>query len=186
MTSYEIIAQTIGIVAMTFNILSFQQKTSKKVIGMQLFGGIFFSINFFMLGAIIGGIMNVIAAFRAIVYINKKKFRSDNIIWLVIFISLYIISYILTFTVFGKEFNLLTGAVELLPVIGMTASTISFRFESAKIIRKLGMICSPSWLIYNIVNFAVGAIICEAISILSIIIGMIRYDIKKKEKPAGI
>ena len=90
-----------------------------------------------------------------------------------------ILSYILTFTAFGKEptgFNLI---VEFLPVIGMTATTISFRLSDAKAIRKYGLISSPSWLIYNIANFAIGAICCEVLSLISIVIGMIRLDRKQ-------
>ncbi len=179
---YDIAAQGIGIVAMLFNILSYQQKSSKGVIVMQLFGGALFAVNFFMLGAVVGGMLNVIAVFRAIVYSNKEKFRAESRTWLYLFISLYIASYILTFTLFGKAFTAASAILELLPVIAMTATTIGFYVNKAKFIRKMGLICCPSWLIYNICNLAVGATICEAVSICSIIIGILRYDIKKKSK----
>ena len=181
MTLYDFIAQAIGIVAMLFNILSYQQKTSKGVIIMQLFGGALFSINFFMLGATVGGILNAIAVLRAIVFANKEKLRADNIAWLIVFVGLFVTSYVLTFTLFGKVFTLSSAVLELLPVIAMTATTISFRINTASVIRKYGLISSPSWLIYNICNFALGAIICEAVSLVSIFIGMIRFDIKKSK-----
>ena len=181
MTLYDYISQTVGIIAMLFNILSYQQKTSKGVIIMQLFGGALFSINFFMLGATVGGILNIIAVFRAVVFWGKEKFCADSKAWLVVFIGLFITSYILTFTVFGKTFTLTSAVLELLPVIAMTATTVSFRINTASVIRKFGLISSPSWLIYNICNFALGAIICEAVSLVSIFIGMIRFDIKKSK-----
>ncbi|MBP3633855.1 MAG: YgjV family protein [Oscillospiraceae bacterium] len=179
MTLYDIIAQGIGIIAMAFNIYSFQMKTSNKVILCQMIGGFFFSVSFFMLGATVGGILNAIAAFRAIIYMNEKKFHADHILWLVFFECLFVLSYILTFTVFGKEMTVSNTLIELLPVIGMTASTISFRINNAKAIRLFGLISSPSWLIYNIINFAVGAIVCEVLSLFSIFIGLWRYDRKK-------
>ena len=61
----------------------------------------------------------------------------------------------------------------------MIATTISFRLTDAKSIRRYGLISSPSWLVYNIVNFAIGAIICEVLSLCSIVIGMIRLDRNK-------
>ena len=64
-------------------------------------------------------------------------------------------------------------------VIGMISTTISFRLTDAKSIRRYGLISSPSWLIYNIANFAIGAIICEVLSLGSIILGIIRLDRKK-------
>lgn len=181
MDPFEITAQAIGILAMAFNILSFQQKTYKKAVFFQFFGASLFAVNFFMLGAIVGGIMNVIAVFRAFVYMNKKKFHTDHIAWLLSFILFYITSYILTFTVFGKDFTLFNAVIELLPVVGMTATNIGLRLENARAIRRFGLISSPSWLAYNIANFAVGAIICEVLSLISIFIGIIRFDIKKEK-----
>ena len=181
MTPYEITAQTIGIAAMLFNIFSYQQKTSKGVIIMQLFGGALFSVNFFMLGATVGGILNIIAVFRAVVFWGKEKFKAEHKAWLFVFVGLFIASYILTFTLFAKPFTVTSAVLELLPVIAMTATTISFRLNTASVIRKFGLISSPSWLIYNICNFAIGAVICEAVSLVSIFIGMIRFDIKKSK-----
>ena len=50
----EIIGQAIGLVAMAFNVLSFQAKNSKGIILFQFFGGMFFSINFLLNDTIIG------------------------------------------------------------------------------------------------------------------------------------
>ena len=132
-----------------------------------------------MIGATVGGILNLIAAFRAIIFANREKFKADHLFWLILFISLYVGSYILVFTAFGKAFTLTAAIIELLPVIAMTATTFGFRSSSAKIIRRFSLISSPSWLVYNIVNVSVGAIICEVFSLFSIVIGMLRYDIKK-------
>lgn len=180
MNRLDMIAQTIGIVAMTFNILSFQRKSRAGAISFQLVGGLLFSINFFMLGATIGGILNAIAFVRAIIFLNKEKLHADNKYWLAGFIVVFFVSYILTFTVFQKELTPLNIVIELLPVIGMIASTISFRFSDAKSIRKYGLISSPSWLIYNIASGSIGAVICEVLSLGSIVIGMFRHDRSKK------
>ena len=179
MNPITIIAQTIGIFAMAFNILSYQQKTRKMAIAFQLGGSILFSINFFMLGATVGGILNAIGIVRALVFLNKEKLHADRPIWLAGFTSAYILSYILAFTAFGKAPTPFNFFIELLPVIGMIATTISFQLTDAKSIRRFGLISSPSWLVYNIVNFSIGAIICEVLSLGSIIIGIIRLDRKK-------
>ena len=178
----DMIAQGIGIFAMVFNIFSYQQKNQKTVILFQLFGGMLFGIHYWMLGATVGALMNVIAVIRAIVFIFKEKLHADHIAWTVGFITVFLVSYVLTFTVFGKEPTPLNFVFEFLPVIGMTALTIGFRCRDAKAIRQFGLISSPSWLIYNIVNFSIGAICCEVISLISILIGMMRLDSKKAQK----
>ena len=126
--------------------------------------------------------MNAIAVFRAIIYLFKDKFKATHTAWLIFFFCIFVISYILTFTVFGKERTLFNFLIELLPIIGMVAQTIGYKLQNAKMMRRLGFISSPCWLIYNINASAVGAIICECFTICSIIIGIIKHDIKREEK----
>lgn len=180
MEKITIIAQILGIVAMAFNILSYQRKSRMGAITFQLVGGLLFSIHFFMLGAFVGGILNAVAFIRAIVFLNKEKLHADHICWLVGFTLVYIASYILTFTFFSKEPTPVNFIIELLPVIGMIATTISFRYSDAKTIRKYGLISSPSWLVYNIASGSIGAIACEVFSLCSIVIGIVRFDLKRK------
>lgn len=175
----EITAQAIGIIAMAFNVLSYQQKKQKYIIAMQFCGSALFATHFFMLGAYMGGILNAVGIFRAVVFLQKDRWKSDRIIWSVGFILIYLASYVLSFTVLGLEFNLKNAILESLPVIGMTATTIAFRCKTAKSTRLFSLISSPSWLIYNIFALSVGAICCEVISIASIFVGLFRYDYKQ-------
>ncbi len=178
--TYDIIAQAIGIVAMAINILSFQQKQQRNIIIMQFFGASLFAVNMFMIGATVGGLLNLIGAFRAVVFANKAKFRADKIIWVHFFNALYLGSYALTFTVFGKEPTAVNFIIEFLPIIGMVASGIGFYLSKASTVRKLGLVSSPSWLIYNVYNMSVGGIICEILAMISIITAMIRLDVKRE------
>ena len=176
---FEFIAQAIGIVAMAFNIISFQMKTSKGAILCQLFGALLFAVNFFMLNAVVGGIMNTIALIRAVIYMQRDRFRASHVAWVYGFSVIYLLSYAATFTLLGMDFTVKNAVLEILPVVGMVASTVSFRMQSAKAIRAYGLISSPAWLIYNIANVALGAIICEVLSLGSILLGIWRYDLKK-------
>lgn len=178
MKPIEIIAQIIGIIAMMFNIISYQGKQQRTVIVLQLLGATFFSANFLLLGATVGGILNIIAAVRAVIFVFKDKFKADSIYWFIAFIASYISVYILNFTVFGKEPTAFNLIIELLPVIGMLALNIGFRLKNSAGIRKCGLISSPAWLIYNIVAGSWGAIICESFTLISIFVGMFRHDKK--------
>jgi hypothetical protein len=180
METYEIVAQAIGIVAMAFNILSYQGKKQKTIILLQLFGGTLFAINYLMLGASVGGILNIIGAVRAIVFLFKDKLKADKLPWFIVFIASYIMVYILSFTVFGKEVSAFNLIIEVLPVIGMVALNIGFRMKNASDVRKLALISSPSWLTYNIVIGSWGAILCEIFTLISIFVGIFRHDKVKK------
>ena len=56
----EIVAQVIGIGGMVANIWSYQQKSKTGVIVLQFVGASLFTLNFLLLGAITGAMLNVI------------------------------------------------------------------------------------------------------------------------------
>ena len=82
---------------------------------------------------------------------------------------------------FGKEPILKNFIIELLPVVAMILATISYRFTRARDIRRFGVFSSPMWLIYNCFCFSIGAILSEILNLISIIIGIIRFDLKKEQ-----
>ena len=174
---FYIIAQVIGILGMVMNSVSYQVKKQKNIIIIQFFGSLFFAINMFMIKAYIGAFLNSVGILRAFIYANKKKIQNIKIVN-IIFILIYCLSYVLTYVLFDKPITVFNLAVELLPVIAMVSTTISFSMESASSVRKFAFISSPSWLIYNCVNFAIGGILCEAFSIISLVIASIRLDKK--------
>lgn len=181
MEHIEIIAQIVGIFAMAFNILSYQAKNQKTIVFMQLFGATLFSVNYLLLGATVGGILNILGAIRAIVFFFGDKLKADRLPWFIAFIASYISVYILNFTVFGKEPTAFNLIIEILPVIGMLALNVGFRLKDSAKIRKCALVSAPSWLIYNIVASSWGAILCEIFTLISIFIGMFRHD-KKASK----
>lgn len=173
---YNAVVQAVGVVAMAFNIFSYQRKTQVQIITLQFIGSILFAVHFFMQGAYTGATLNAIGIVRAFAFMNKEKLKTDGIPWLIGFCATYAASYALTFTVFGKPFTAVNALVEILPVVGMVLTTLSFRAKTAASTRRLCLVNSPLWLAYNVVNLSVGGICCEAFGFVSIIVGILRYD----------
>ena len=180
MTATEIIAQVISVFAMTVNILSYQCKTQRGIITSQFFGSILFATSFLMLGTLMGALTNGIGVIRAFVYRNRERFHADHILWMIGFITLFALSYVVSFTLLGTEPTTRNLILELLPVLAMSVSTVSFRMKNARAIRYLGLISSPAWLVSNICAFSIGAILCEAISLVSILVGILRFDLPRR------
>ncbi len=176
---HPLVAQATGIVAMFFNIFSYQQKSAKRIIAFQFFGTLFFALNYFLLGAYIGTMLNGVGMLRAILFLKKETFRPERIGFLIAFGIAYVGAYVLNFTVLGKEPTAFNLTMEILPVIAMFATHLAYRYDSPKTIRRFCLISSISWLIFNIINIAIGAILCEVFSLISIVIAMVRLD--KKE-----
>ena len=178
MTPYEIAGQILSIAAMACNIISYQQKEQKRLILCQLLGGALFSLSFFLLGATVGALLNLVAFLRALMFLFAKRMNARHPAWLFVYVACYLSFYVLSFTVFGTEPTPAALAIELLPVIGMTALSVGFMLEDSAKVRRLGLISSPAWLIYNIYYVSFGAIVCETLSLISILVGMLRHDKK--------
>lgn len=169
---YIIIAQAIGVIAMTCAVISFQQRTHKGILTFQLIGNIFFTIHFFMLGAITGAILNLIAMVRAAIFVNKGKKWAESILWFWFFCVASCVVGILSWE----------GYRSLLPIGGMICTTVAYWIKAPKIVRRVALPSSLMWIVYNGINGSFPGVITEVISIASIFIAMIRLDFKKENK----
>ena len=176
-----IFAQILGFVGMLMNVSSFQCRQQKQLIRFQLFGGIIFSVHFWLLGAVTGSVLNVICIFRALVFSNKEKAWARWKGWPVVFILAFFTMYALNFLAFGMEPTAYNLIIELLPTIGVVAVTVGFAVQSVFYTRMSGLINSPSWLVYNCISGSIGGVLTEALSLLSILAGILRLDVKKKQ-----
>ena len=175
-------AQILGLIGMAMNLISFQLKIQKKLIRLQFYSSILFSIHYLLLGATMGFILNALGVARAFVFSNKEHEWARKKSWLPTFITAYAAVYILTFTVFGKEATAYNLILELLPVLGMTATTTGFFLENATKVRLLSLANAPTWLVYNIISGSIGGTLTEIFCLISVVVGIIRLDIKKLKK----
>ncbi|MBQ7822447.1 MAG: YgjV family protein [Clostridia bacterium] len=159
---YDIITQAVGIIGSIANILSFQCKRPKTLIAFQGFGGLMFALNFFMLGAFTGAVLNGINIIRSLVFAGTK---SKNKLIPVLLTAIYGVATVFTYD----------GILSILVFLAQTAGTIIFYINNDKVIKLVSLaIVSPSWLVYNFATHSIGGIVCECFAITSIIIYIIR------------
>jgi hypothetical protein len=91
--SYEVITQIVGVIASSFVVYAFTNKSDSRLKIFMMAGSIVFSIHFFLLGAYIGAIVHIIGLFRSWLSI---KFHKSNII-LMGFITIYVALSVITF-----------------------------------------------------------------------------------------
>ncbi len=176
----ELIAQILGILAMIVAFFSFQQRTQKYIAIFQFVSSSIWAVHFLLLGAYTGCILNIIAVIRDVIFMQRNKHKwAAHVGWLIGTVAVCFGVYALTFTVFDKEPTLPNLILELLPVLGMAASTTALRQKEARHVRLFSLMSSPLWLVYDAVHRSIGGSITEIISILSIGIGMFRLDRKK-------
>lgn len=178
----DFVAQAFGIIGMIFNIFVFQQRKQSGVLVCQFMAAITFALNYLLLGAMVGGILNLVGALRAVIFYFEEKTRARTLPWLIAFAVLFAVSYPLTFLVFKTPISTRSLIIEALPVLAMIIATVALRAGKARVVRSLGLISSPMWLIYNCFSGSIGAIASEILNLISIIVGIIRIDIKGKQK----
>ena len=178
-SSFDIVYQSIGIVAAIVCILSFQIKDNKGFCIAQCIGSTLFAIQFYVGHAWAAAIMNTICIFRSITYAYVKK-MNVRIYFTILFSVMFTAAAIVAVTVF-KDFwllALLTGSASIVSSIGICT-------DNNKVIRWL-QLCyvSPCWLFNNIYVRSIGAIITETFAIVSVIIALIRFYFLDKKKTA--
>ena len=72
--------------------------------------------------------------------------------------------------------------MSLFVMAAMALNTVSFSFTKPKLVRTTILISSPLLLVYNILTGSIGGVINELFTEISSVVGIIRYDIKKKDK----
>jgi hypothetical protein len=186
--------QIIGYVAMLIAICSFQFKTQKAIVSLQFFSTLLFTVHFFLLKAYSGALLNAICMVRAAIFAQRhKKAWAAYSIWIWLFILLSISAYFVTafliiptLSIPDYRINVLPFTnsdyflVEIIPVIGNVITTFAVSMKDAKNVRKLTLISSPLWLTYNIICGSIGGAVTEIFCSISIIIGMLRLDVKRK------
>ncbi|MDD4690030.1 MAG: YgjV family protein [Eubacteriales bacterium] len=169
----SVITNIFGGLALVVMVLSYQQKTAKKVLMLQLISTLLFAAHFGLKGANTGLVLNVISGARAYVFSQKDKKWASGKIWLYAFIIVSIISGILTWqTPFA-----------IFPMIAMIFTTIGFYADTAKKMRLITLPNSPLWMIYNgLFAHSIFAVATDLFTFVSTIVGIIRLDTQKKTR----
>lgn len=159
-----IVAQCIGILAMFFNIFSFQCKKNRHLIMMLGTGSLLFAINYLMLGSLAGAGFNLGNILRSVLVLNSKTKNNG------MFALVCVLYTVMTAFTFESVWTLVLLASQI-------AATYAIWYKDGGVIRKLQFFfVSPVWLINNaFMTFTIGGIICEAFTIVSVIVSFIRY-----------
>jgi len=175
----NILIRMIGIIALCASVYSFQMKTHKKIMTLQIIANFSFALQMFLLGingeptSFTGAILNFLAFLRSIVFYNKNDHKwAKSQIWIWGFIVAFIVAGIYTYS----------APISLIAIVGMVLSTFSFSSTKPFVVRSTILISSPMWLVYDFLIGSYEGTLNECLVILSTIIGIFRHDLKRKTK----
>lgn len=169
-----IMAQIVGILAVTTFLLSYQLKKRKNIIFVNSISSFLYVLQYMLLGAFEGAAIDILAAISSVTAHNKdKKFIDKHMKMIVAILNLLILTAGLV---------LYKNIFSLFPIVGAILQTSAFWITSEKRIRQVSFLGTPFWLIYNLVCQAYGSAIGSALSMISIGLAIYRYDVYPKKK----
>ena len=167
----KLFAQIVGLLAVATFLLSYQQKKRKNIIVLNSTSRVLYIIQYIMLGAFEGAVLDVLGTISSVVAQNKDKDIIRKYLKIV-FIAINAVIFIVGLLLYKNIFS-------LFPVIGVFLHTSAFWISDEKTIRKVSFLGSPFWLVYNLVSCAYGSAIGDVLTMLSIGVAIYRYDIKR-------
>ena len=177
----KLFAQVVGIVAVVTFLLSYQFKKRKNIIIVNALANFLYVLQYILLGAFEGVAMDAITAVSTVVANNKDKGIIQKYTKIIIILQ--------NLALLGAGLALYKNLFSLCSVAGAILQASAFWLTKEKTIRIVSFLGAPFWLVYNIANGAFGSAVGSALSIASIGVAILRYDVIpviKKEKGINI
>ncbi len=169
-----IIAQFVGLVAVTLYLLGYLQKKRASILAFNLSSRVLYITQYLLLGAFEGAVLDVAGAASS-VFAGKKEapFIKKHKILFILLVNFIIIS--LGLLVYESPLS-------LLPIAAVMLHTGAFWLDDEKWVRRISLLGCPLWFIYNFASEAYFSSVGDALSFLFILISIFRYDVKRKAK----
>lgn len=170
----EIVIQVIGFLGLLANFLSFQFKTHKNILLFRTINESLFISQYFLLGAFSGAFLNIVGVFRNVIFTKQVAKEKSTTATAIIFSVIFTVFGLLTFD----------GVKSIMLIFAKVLSTVAYSNKNATVIRVVSFLTHIAYLFYNISVFSLAGAIADGILLVSLIIGIMRFDIIPKFKKA--
>ena len=155
----------VGVIAVITFFISYQFSNKKKLLYVQTAGTALNCLHYFLLGAASGFAMNIVGIIRNILFYYFEK-KGISVKWL---------PYALAVAMGVTSLFFWDGWYSCLIVVGLMLNTIFMGVFNSQNLRKSILLTCSMIALYNIIVGSYTGVITESISIISAIIGIIRY-----------
>lgn len=167
----KVVAQIIGLLAVTTFLFSYQQKKRKYIIAFNTVSRCLYILQYVLLGAFSGAVLDVLGALSSVIAGQKhRRTIEKHAKALLILIDIIIVGVGGSIAITERNW------LDVFPIIGVLLHTSAFWMTDEKKIRWVSLLGSPFWLVYNYLSQAYGSALGDGLTICSIIIAMIRYN----------
>lgn len=168
----QLIGQALGILATVITVISYQMNTKKSLLLVQTAATTCTCLAYFFLGAASGFALNVVCIIRNIVFYFQKDSGKVHTISSLLLAGAMVVLGALSWQ----------GPVSLLIISALAANTIFMSFGNPQLLRKSILGTSSLVLLYNVFVFSLGGIANEGLSIVSSVVGILRFRREKTQR----
>ena len=165
-----VIPQIIGLLAVATFLLSYQQKKRENIILLNVISRCLYILQYVLLGAFSGAVLDILGAGSSFVAGKKHtSFVKKHEKQIIVAITALIVVAGVAIAVINESF------LDLFSLTGVLLHTSAFWINNEKIIRRVSLIGSPFWFVYNFCSHAYGSAVGDILTVCSIVIAMIRH-----------
>lgn len=161
----EIIGHIIGLTAIVFFFISYQVRDKKKLLLVQSMASATIGIQYLLIGAYVGFALNVVCVTRNLLYIYRDRMKRGGG-WIPPLLAVILVAL----SLYSWE-----GWHSLFIMAGLIVNTLCMAYCNPQNLRKSILVSCPLIITYNAFEGAYSGILNESISIVSAIIGIIRF-----------
>lgn len=162
---FMLIGQALGIVAVILGFITYQMKSPKALLIVNMITCGVFCAHYLLIGAISGFVMNAMGMLRNAVYTSRDKKIFASPAWPFIFAAVMLIAGVVTWQDWRS----------LLMICALVINSLCLSLKNAQHIRYSLLVTCPLVMIYDVLLHSYGGIVYEAMSIVSAIIGIVRF-----------
>lgn len=167
----ELLIQGIGFVGILSTVLAYQCRSYGPIMVLRTLNELIFTVQYLFLGAYTGAAVGVLGCIRNTLFLRYTRKGKSTRGWQAVFCVLFTGVSILTWT----------GLESILTIIAKLASTLSYGSSNPRVIRLVTLCSSSCWLIYNAYVFSMAGVLAEVVTLASVVVGILRFDLIRKK-----
>ena len=165
----NVLANAVGLVGVMLFVFSYQLKSRISIILCNAVSRLLYVAQYLMLGAFEGALLDVIAFLISFLCCTRNNgFMKKHPVPMVILSNVLIV---------GVGLFTYEDIFSIFPIVGVVFETSALWLQQERNIRIVSLLGAPFWLVYNLINMAYGSCVGNVITLISISVAILRYDI---------
>lgn len=162
------LVRIIGFIGLVLTFAAFQSNKHKNIVIIKLVSEFVFGIQYLIVGAYTGCVLNILGSVRNFTYLKLDEKGKSTRTAMLVFMAVFTVAAIFTWD----------SWLSIFPLVGKLFSTAAYSLKNPRKIRMLNVPTAIMWVVYNVTFHMWEALFADSMSLVSVMIAIVRFDIK--------